>query len=330
MQDIYSIAESQKQELLARERKVASELVRAYGLAYSRIQARVAELTAQIEAAKLHPEISASSFLYERDRLRNLKIEIERELRRFSRLATERVTSEQGLAIETATGDAERLVSASIEETGSTSGLSFGALNSEAAAAIVGFAGDGQPLRLLFDKIAPQMATAISDELVSGVVENAPARVIASRIREKSGIGLARSLLIARQETLRAYRTATLENYKASGVVTRWRWLASLDTRTCIICFLMDGKEFPLAVNLNSHVGCRCSLVPVTAQTPPRKTGIERFQELEPGVQKDLLGSAKYIAYQAGKFQLEDLVGVGYSPQWGTVRYQRSLKDLLA
>jgi SPP1 gp7 family putative phage head morphogenesis protein len=329
VENIYSIAESQKQELLARERKVASELVRAYGLAYQRIQSRIAEITDVLEAAKLHGEIISSSFLYERDRLLNLKIGVERELRRFSAMASERVTIEQGLAIETAASDAERLVSASIEQTGSTSSLSFGALNSEASAAIVGFAGDGQPLRLLFDKIVPQMASAISDELVSGVIENAPARVIASRVREKSGIGLARSLLIARQETLRAYRTATLENYKTSGVVTRWRWLSSLDPRTCIICFLMDGKEFPLSVPFASHVGCRCTLVPVTEMTPKRKTGIERFEELEAGVQRERLGPTRFELWKKGELNLNNLIGVRHSPQWGTVRYERSLKDLL-
>jgi hypothetical protein len=91
----------------------------------------------------------------------------------------------------------------------------------------------------------------------------------------------------------------------------------------------MDGKEFPLAVNLNSHVGCRCSMIPVSSNTPIRPTGIERFEELEPGVQRELLGAAKYEAWKKGKFKLEDLIGVRLDPQWGTTRFIRSLKDLL-
>jgi hypothetical protein len=215
MPDIYELAQEQKDALLKSERRASSELVRAFGLAYSRIQERIAALTTQIDEARSKGEIISSNWLYERDRLTNLKVDIEREMRRFAQLATERVTAEQGSAIEIAADDAQRLLSASFPETGSTPAVTLSGLNSEAVAALAGFAGDGQPLRLLFEKIAPQMATALSDELVSGVIEGAPARVIASRIRERSGIGLARALVVQRQETLRAYRTAQLSQYQS-------------------------------------------------------------------------------------------------------------------
>jgi SPP1 gp7 family putative phage head morphogenesis protein len=329
--NIFSLAQEQKQALLENERRASSELVRAYGLAYSRIQARIAALTGQIDDARQKGEIISSPFLYERDRLKNLQIEIEREMRRFALAATERVTAEQGTAIKTAATDAQGLLSASAAPGGASSSLSFGALNTEAMATLAGFAGDGSPLRLLFESIAPQMANALSDELVSGVIEGAPARVIASRIREQSGMGLARALLISRQEILMAYRTATLENYKAAGVASGWRWMAAQDARTCLICFLMDGKEFPLSVKFASHVSCRCAMIPVSSMTPPaRRTGVDRFGELEPGVQKDLLGIQKFALYKSGDLDLNDFVGVRHSPQWGTVRYLRSLKELLA
>ncbi len=331
MSDIYELAESQKSTLLKSERKTASELVRAYGLAYQRIQARVAALTAQIDEARSKGEIISSSFLYERDRLHNLQIEIERELRRFSVFASARVASEQGSAVETAATDAQSLVRASLGRGQASAAVSFGALDTEAVAALVGNAGDGSPLRLLFDKIAPQMATKIADELVAGVVENAPARVIAARIREQSGIGLARSLTISRTETIRAYREISNQTYQANAdVLEGWYWQASIYSgRTCLICTLMHGRVFPLSVRLQSHPNCRCVPVPLVKGAPRPETGIEWFTKQEAGLQKSVLGIAKFEAFKSGELELSELVGVRYSQSWGTIRYEKSLTDVL-
>lgn len=330
MADIYDLAQEQKDALLENERRVASRLVRAYGLAYGRIQARISALTAQIDDARARGAIISAGWLHERDRLTNLKIEIEREIRRFAQLATEQVTAEQASAIETASDDAQRLLSASAAPGGASPSLSFGALNPEAVAALAGFAGDGSPLRLLFDKIAPQMAQAISDELVSSVIEGAPARAIASRIRERSGIGLARALTISRTETIRAYRETAHSTYVRNGdVLEGWYWQAAIYSgRTCLICLLMHGRVFPLSVKLQSHPNCRCVPVPLVKGAKHPETGIEWLKGQTVGVQKDLLG-AKYEYWKSGKLDLNEIVGVRYSPVWGTTRYERSLKDIL-
>ncbi|MGB7925576.1 MAG: phage minor head protein [Pyrinomonadaceae bacterium] len=331
MQDIYAIAEKQKQALLARERRASVELVSAYGRVYQRIQARVAALTAQIEEARGKGEIVSSSFLYERDRLSNLQIDIEREMRRFSVFATARVTSEQRVAVEAAATDAQRLVGASLERSGASVGLQLARLSSSAVERMVGFSGDGSPLRTLFERIAPQMAKRITTELVSGVAEGAGVRVIAARIRERSGVGLARALLISRNEVTRAYREVSHSTFHASGdVLEGWHWSCSLSGRTCAMCIAMHGRIFPLSQKLRSHPGCRCVPVPLTKGSEPPKSGEEWLREQEAGVQREILGDGKYAAFRDGKFQLEDLVGVRHDPQWGTTRYERSLKDMLA
>jgi hypothetical protein len=47
-------------------------------------------------------------------------------------------------------------------------------------------------------------------------------------------------------------------------------------------------------------------------------------------VQREMLGPGKYDLYQKGQIGLADLVGVTHDPQWGTVRYQRSIRELRA
>lgn len=327
MDDILKMSEAFKARMVARERRAASELVRAYGLAYQRIQERVSLITAEIDKRRVRGE-SLDSFLYERDRLRNLQIEIEREMRRFSIFASNRITDEQRAGVRLAAVDSTSLIRASL---GSQIAFAPQRLNTAAVEALAGYAGDGSPLRVLFDKIAPQMGKRIADELVSGIAEGAHARVIASRVRDISGVGLNQALTISRTETIRAYRTAQLESYQAnSDVVLGWRWAATLTPgRTCIVCWLMHGREFSTKVEMASHVNCRCVPIPVTVGTPQMKTGIEAFNELEAGVQRQMLGAAKYEAWQKGELNLNNLVGVRHSPEWGTVRFERSLKDVL-
>ena len=61
---------------------------------------------------------------------------------------------------------------------------------------------------------------------------------------------------------------ATLDAYKASGVVKQYKYLATLDNRTSDICREMDGKLFKLSeaetgVNLPPlHPHCRSTTIP--------------------------------------------------------------------
>lgn len=327
MDELQRQAEEYKARLVARERRAAAELVRDYGFAYRRIQLRVEELTAQIEKALLQGEIISSSFLYERDRLTRLSLEIEIEMRRFSVIAAGRVTDEQRAAIRLASTDARSLINVGTNGSSSSVNLS-GSLNRDAVERMAGFTGDGTPLRTYLDRLAPEMASRVSSELVAGVATGAHARVIASRVRQVMGGGLARSLVISRNETTRVYRAAQLSNYNAYGdVVLKWRWQATLGPRTCIVCWMMHGREFDLDTPFESHINCACVPVPITVNTPQAQTGEELFRNLEEGYQRQILGSAKFEAFKSGKLNLSSLIGENESEEWGKTLYERSLKE---
>jgi len=326
MSDLTQIAESMKSRLVARERRAASDLVRVYGLSYARISESVARLTAEIDAARASGAVISSSYLTERDRLARLQFEIEVEMRRFGKVATSFVTEGQRTVTTLALSDARQLIGVS---GGQQLSFLFGNLNRGAVEAIAGTASDGSPLAELFDAAAPRASRRVRDELMAGVAEGATARVIASRIKEAFGGELGKALTVARTETLRAYRSATLETYQASGVVTRWRWLASKSSRTCAVCWAMDGREFALKVRMHTHPNCRCTLVPVTESTPPAETGEQAFAKLDAGAQKSILGPAKFDAFKANKFVLADIVGVNNHPRWGEGKYERPLSSIL-
>jgi SPP1 gp7 family putative phage head morphogenesis protein len=327
MPDIYAIAEEFKRRLLARERRAASELVRAYALAVGRIEERIHELTTQIAAARRSGENISSGFLYERNRLTNLRLAIRAEMGRFSQVASLRVIAEQRAASALGRADAQALVG---EVTGAPVAVRLGALDPAAVANAVGFASDGSPLQSLFGESGARVAERVTGELVAGVVEGVHPRVIAARVRKVFGGDLSRALTIARTETLRTYRETVRETYLAnSGSLSGWYWQAALDVRTCAMCLSMHGRVFPVGVRLVSHPCCRCVQVPLVRDAELPETGAEWLARQESGLQKSALGPGKYRAFKEGKMKLSDLEGIRTSPRWGVTRFEKPLSAII-
>jgi len=180
------------------------------------------------------------------------------------------------------------------------------------------------------------------DALTRGLALGLGPEVIRRLIQQMMGMVLTRALRIARTEMLRAYREAARRNYQAnSDVVKGWIWHSALNERTCAACWAMHGTVHRLEERLDDHVGGRCTAVPLTKTwaelgfegipetTLPIERGVDVFQRLNPEMQQEILGAAKYAAWKDGKFGLEDLVGRKYDGRWGSMRYERSLKELL-
>src|SRR5690606_38014624 len=123
---------------------------------------------------------------------------------------------------------AEQLTLAALGDAPPTVRLRFTRLPSEALTDLVGTLTDGSPLRRLLDELGPDASRAARDTLVNGVILGQGPRQIAREMRQALGGNLVRALRIARTETIRPYRTATLRSYAAnSDVVRGWRWVAS-------------------------------------------------------------------------------------------------------
>jgi SPP1 gp7 family putative phage head morphogenesis protein len=103
-----------------------------------------------------------------------------------------------------------------------------------------------------------------------------------------------RASLIATTELTRSYAEGSRQIYKASGVVTSWRWETANDNLVCPICGPLNGKvvkiDAPFNVHLPagmkvdtfdappSHVNCRCGVSGVIEAVQPRQPAPERVE----------------------------------------------------
>lgn len=178
-----------------------------------------------------------------------------------------------------------------------------------------------------------------------------PAAVAADLARDAQ-VPLQRALVIARDQMLDAYRTAALDTYRAnSSVVQQWMWVADQSANTCAACIFMDGSLHTLDEEMDSHVCCRCSPVPVTRSwadilggmgldgsaipetslsASSRQAGAAWFDQQAASVQDSILGVAGGKAYRAGDVSLADFVGHTTNPVWGGSYQQVSLKTAMA
>jgi hypothetical protein len=132
----------------------------------------------------------------------------------------------------------------------------FNRINESAMESIVGLCADGSPL---FDVLKaralwPDAVGGLTDALVKGVAQGQNPRVVAAHMQDGLAGGLNKALQISRTEMLRAYRTSSQAEYKASGVVERYRRLAARGPRTCAGCLAEDGREYDNNVDFLSHV----------------------------------------------------------------------------
>ena len=67
--------------------------------------------------------------------------------------------------------------------------------------------------------------------------------------------------------------------------------------------------------------------VPETRREVPKDPDL--FDKLSDAGKEKILGKAAFQAYKAGAVKLEDFVGRKRSREWGTMRYARSLRDIM-
>lgn len=341
-QDIYTIAEQFRAELLRRERQAATELVRAYGAVWQRIKRRLDDLGQQITLARQRGEDVSPAWLLQFERLQTLQRHVEVELREFARFAEGRIVAEQHEAVQAAQEHAVRLMRSGMGEPPPGVTVTFARLPSEALRDLIGFLQDGSPLRELLDELGPEASRQVRQALIAGVATGQHPTVIARQVRQALGGNLVRALTIARTEVLRSYRESSRRTYQANADLVRgWVWQAALGLRTCAFCWAKHGSFHRLDEQFASHPRCRCTMVPATRswrdlgfdvpETPGDITpGPELFDRLPEEQQRAILGPAKFEAYRSGQITLDDLVGHRRDPRWGPVGYERSLRDILA
>jgi SPP1 gp7 family putative phage head morphogenesis protein len=197
--------------------------------------------------------------------------------------------------------------------------------DAEALEKLIGRSQNGGSLTTLFHNLREPVREKAKEALLEGFEKGLGAREIASKLHNASDIGFGRALTISRTETNEVYRAASREMYKGAGI-GRYVWMANLDPRTCIICWRLHGTVWDTPVKVFGHANCRCTMVPLD----PREsiaTGTERFDSLEPGFQKQILGPKRYELFKSGA-GLDSFVGSQQTREFGLKHFIRPLIDL--
>jgi SPP1 gp7 family putative phage head morphogenesis protein len=326
MADIYTESAKFRSRLLKNEKAAAMAIVQSYALALKRVTAEIDALTAKMQAGGTHP-----GWLYEEQRLQKLQAAIAQNYLAWKHKAG--LASGQAVSAAALQGaeDAAALVElykgtgALPLELGVGSQLSTATIEQIAAAT-----SSSSPIRKLFDPFGPAAVESATNAFISGVATGKNPRVIAAELKESLAGDLNRALLIARSETLRAYRESSRQAYEASEVVKGWRWLSARSPRTCAVCWALDGTEHAGAEPMATHPNCRCTTLPVFPGTVNKpKTGVELFAELDEGKQAAILGPKKFELYKAGELTLPQLVQPTIHPLWGAGVREASIATAL-
>lgn len=196
---------------------------------------------------------------------------------------------------------------------------------------MVGLTGDGSPLRKLLQDSWPSAIEGLTTQLIKAITLGKNPNDTARAMMKGFGVGFDRAINIARTEQLRVYRTASLEQYKTSQLVSGYKRLSARDGRVCMACLIADdGTVYGLDVVFEEHPQGRCTLVPVVTGLPEVnwQSGQGWFEAQTPEAQRAMMGSTKFDAWQSGQFQLTDLVRREENDTWGTSLRTANLKEL--
>lgn len=341
--DLYALAEKYRRELAAGDQAAADRLVRAYGRISQRLLSDQQALLARIQEVRREGHAIPKGWLYQEARYKTLIETAQREIGTYSMYAHAVVADETRRAAGLAVLHSQGLIEAAVAET--TPGLTVSLLGVNAAnvAQVLAFTSAGSPLAALLDSLGADTAQAMQSALLNGLGQGWSVARIASAMRVAGNLPRSRAMLIARTETLRAYRETSRLSYEAnSDVVSGWTWHCALDSRCCGACAIMSGTEHPVTDTLDGHPRCRCAMVPRTrtwadlgiegrgGARPEPVQGREWLLAQPAGVQQAILGPGKYAALQRGEISLDDIVARTFDPRWGSMRHERSLAAIRA
>jgi SPP1 gp7 family putative phage head morphogenesis protein len=294
---------------MQREAEALKKVVAAYLQASAEMQKRIARL--------LDVGITETNRA-EFTRLLSLQQQIQAELAKFNAVAGQAIATAKGEAITLAQEQAAEIL-------GSFNRLPKGAIEN-----LIGAFEPNSPLANFFKALGDELTFTARGILVSGVAQGLSTQAIARQIRDEFGMGLHQATVISRTEVLRAYRNSSSEIYKANrDAVKGWIWFAALGSRCCAMCTAQHGTEHPVDEEFVSHPMCRCVAIPITEPNQSIQTGVEWLSKQDEETQVAVLGIAGRKAWQSGAVKLSDFVGEGFHPQFGAIRYQKSLKQIL-
>jgi hypothetical protein len=340
---LYEQARQFAAALEAAQATAQMDMLAAWTDSYWAIRQEMDQFLAKVEAAKIAGTPPSPAWAYQQQRLKNLLDETKVQIARYAEAASEVAEKAQKAAIAAALKHAEKLAKTAVAQSLPGFAADFARVNPAVLEAAAGFLSDGSVLRNHLALTLPgEAAERVQSALIRGLALGKGQDWMTREATKALGLPHSRAVTIMRTESLRAYRHASRATYLANqDVIGTWVWNAHLDARTCVACAIMDGTEHPLDATLDGHPRCRCAMVPRTkswedlgldgvADTrPPIRSGKAWLESQPPHIQRAMMGPAKFNAWVDGQISLDDMVARTFSPQWGTMRTERSLVAIL-
>ena len=329
-----------------KEQSVVRELTRLYGDTAARIQVRIEQLTARIDAKD-----PARSLAFERWRLTKLYEQIRDELYRYAQLMDATIDDARlqaailgedhgtGLGRIVTTAEIKGVSLTAIANLADVSSIvkdagqfTWARLPKEAFKELAARLNSESPTGILLRERYREHALTMCDTIQSGLAQGKHPNAVARELLKMVDIPRQQAELLTRTEMIGSYREANRMTMTANAsVLDGWTWYANCET-CCGCCLGMHGTEHPLTDWLSSHPGCRCQMIPLTASMTEfcdeqlaRASGFLNapFDDL-----KKRFGPGKARLIDEGKVEPADFVTEKYSPIWGLGRHETTLGDL--
>jgi SPP1 gp7 family putative phage head morphogenesis protein len=314
---VVEVARAQQSAILAREESVLRGMAERWLRVEQALAAEMTATAAEIAALEASGQPVSAALIRMNERYTRLVYQAHAELSRYVQYAGGQVSAYQAALAAQGVADAAEAIKAVFDGAGIV-GAQWDRLPVEAVNMMIGMAGDGTPLEQYLRSIYASSTDGMTQALINGIAQGLNPVETARLMRDGFGMGLNQALNTARTESLRAYRMASLEQYRHSGVVQGWKRVAKHDERTCAGCLFSEGEVYPVAQHFQEHNNGRCTLIPwVTGMEEPSwQTGQAWFQTQDQGTQMSILGSGRYAAWQNGT-PLGEMVKRRNDPVWG-------------
>ena len=327
-----------RQQLLARERRAASAMVRYYGDTWRRLQPEIRRLRVEIDGMRAAGEDVSVARIGRLDRLRSIEAQAQQQLLQFTEYADGAIRGAEREAIAAAERDAPALMRAAYPLDAPIT-IMFDRMPREAVENLVGFLQDGSPLADLLADAVGDAADNFASTMVTGMAAGWNPRRLARILRSEFGMGLTQALKISRTEQIRAYGAATLHAFQTSGVCLGWERLAALSPRTCMACIMLDGKRYALDEPMDDHVQGRCAMIPImksykemglTIEEPDfvREKGQDWFLRQDEATQRNMMKQL-YDPWKEGAFTLDSIPKLTQDETWGDSWSPAPLQELV-
>lgn len=185
--------------------------------------------------------LNAPTYAARINRLEALKANIETE----TALLADREKRELKRLLEDVSGDTYYR---SIYDTqiGTGLGFEFSALSKGAVNTIVNDRWKGANFSDRIWQNTSTLANSAYGIVARGIMTGAGPQVMARQLADAMQSGMYSSMRLIRTETNRVHNAAEKAAYEEEGI-TEYRFLATLDGRTCDVCGALDGKTFPVS-----------------------------------------------------------------------------------